>query len=328
VGVDRNRDRDLADDNPPGIGTDRQAQALLKQKGKNGTLVIATQVSDIAVSLPIPALPSSRVNVIARIDAAGQSVWSNPQEVVVDGKPPRIIGLELLPGPQVVAGEKMKVIATATDDGLSGVRTVQALVDTEQSGQFPPASAADKPGAPKPVQATLGDDGNWTATLPSDKLSQGRQTILVRAIDQAGNTGDVSKVSVEIITKKQAADALMKRTNRVFGTVTYGGKPAAGVTVTLEQTKSAAPGGPSGGSGASAPAPQPTAKVAIPPMTTGDDGRFDFPKVPPGQYHLTARGVVRNVPRKELNEKGKPGPLSVKVPPGPRPNVEVDVQVK
>jgi hypothetical protein len=277
VGIDRNRDRELVGDEIVRISTDRQASVAWGGLPPTGELVVNTVVSDHAVHVPALGLGSGRANVIARAALDDRVAWSAPIEIVFDAEAPRLSNFELQPPGRVAIGTDITVSALADDDGLSGIARLEALVDVDRTGQFGPDA--------KPTAGGALEDGRWAAKIPTAGLASGPYNVLLRAVDRAGNVSKTARTSVRLITPEEAAAATLAASLAdITGVVVYGDAPQAGVEMLL------VPG--------EAP-PQPAAAGAAPPASlakavTDAEGRFRFEKIPPGDYTVIAKGLVRN----------------------------------
>ena len=225
VGIDVNRDRELAGDPAVTLRADRQVQLFLDQLSPQGELAIRTKVGDFQVSVPPPGVRSARVNVLAELTIAGRSVWSDPLEVVLDGSPPRVFQPRLKPGPEILQGTKeLEVSVLTSDDELSGVAQVEAAFDLQETGRFAPDA--------KPVLAALNPAaGTWDVTLPVDALSPGAYRLLLRATDAVGNVGDYATVNVRVLSPAPIAT---DGKGQIQGRVTYQQAALADVEVKLK----------------------------------------------------------------------------------------------
>jgi hypothetical protein len=277
VGIDRNRDRELVGDEIVRITTDRQASVTWGGLPPTGELVVNTVVGDHTVEVPSLGLGSGRANVIARAALDDRIAWSAPIEIVFDGEPPRLSNLELTPAGRVAIGTDVVVSALADDGGLSGIARLEAMVDIDRSGQFGPDA--------KPVAGGALEDGRWAAKIATAGLASGPYNILLRAIDRAGNVSKTARTNVRLITPEEAAAATLAASLAdITGVVVYGDAPQAGIEMFLVQGE--APPQPAA-AGAAAPA-------ALAKATTDAEGRFRFEKIPPGDYTVIAKGLVRN----------------------------------
>jgi hypothetical protein len=280
VGIDRDRDRELRGEPTVHLTSERQTRAKLDHVGPRGEFVVQTEVSDFTIDLTEITLTDSRANVLARAQLGKRVAWSEPVEIVIDGRPPRLSAVELRPDRVTVIGGDLEVSVIANDDELSGIAKVEAMFDMARSGQF----AADA----APIPATLEASGRWVAKLPTAALSRGAYTVLVRATDRMGNVSDISKVRVQAVTPAEVASAKeAAKLGRVAGIVVFGQEPQAGIKVTLTLDPAAPPPPPAAG-------PPPV----FAPTTTDDAGAFAFEHVPPGKYKATAEGLIHNKRRK------------------------------
>jgi len=273
VGIDRDRDRDFHAEPTIRLYSDRQVVNRVKDFLPGGGVMLETSVSDFSVQLPTTGIQNLRGSVLARVFAGDQTAWSLPVDVIFDGAPPRIQKLVLDPAGTVAIGTNLNVSVLASDDELSGVGMVEAGFDVERKGTFAKA--------PPPVPATYHEDvGMWQVPLPTAVLKSGTWTLLVRATDKVGNVGEFKELKVRVVTPEEAAKIQAAMTNRVTGIILYGGQGAAEVEVTLTSDKG----------------------VALPSVTTGEQGNFVLNKVPVGKYSLKARGIIKNTIRQATQE--------------------------
>jgi hypothetical protein len=272
IGIDVDRDRDLRGSEPRvQLAADRQVNIWLDRSGPGGLFSLDTKIGDFHLAVPTPALRNARVSVLGRIFASGKTGWSEPVDILLDGTPPRIERVELLPA-AVVIGPDVEVSIWPTDDNLSGVVKVEAGFDTSGHGKFDETI--------EPFELSRDANGRWFSKLPTKALDPGVLTLLVRATDRAGNVSDYTKVKCRIITKAEADAAAAAPLAKLFGTVFYGNDPAAGVEMTVTSEK-----GPK-----------------IPAATTDASGNFSFTNIPPGKYKLAAKAVIHNKTRKTEQE--------------------------
>jgi hypothetical protein len=284
VGIDQNRDRELRGEETVLLTTDRQVSASLISVGKAGELEIEARVTDLTVMLPAASLAGGRANVLARAVLGEREGWSEPVEIVSDAQPPRVGAVELRPAGTVVIGSNVVVSALADDLGLSGVAKLEAAFDLDRSGKVGASAPA--------VGGALGDDGRWTASVPTAGMSGGSYNLLVRATDKAGNASTPARASIRLIPQ-ELADAEKQKSNSadITGLVRYGDEPQAAVTVKLNRDTGGPPAPKAKGKGKSKAPPGP------PPLATAVTdarGQFTFPKVAPGKYTVTAEALIRN----------------------------------
>jgi hypothetical protein len=282
VGIDRNRDRELRGDEVVVLSADRQVTAALVDVDQAGQLAIEAQVGDFSLEVPAAALPSGRVNLLARAALGDREAWSEPVEIVIDGELPRTSAIELRPAGAVVIGQELLASALCDDLGLSGVAKMEAAFDLERSGKFG--------SSPPPVAGALRDDGRWTARLPTAGLASGSYNVLVRAIDRAGNVGEPIRASIRVQSQAEAdAKKVHDNSADIAGVVAYGQAPQANTKVALLADTGARP------AAAKAKTDPPPALATA---TTDGQGRFTFPRVAPGKYVLVAEALVKNKNRR------------------------------
>ena len=261
VGYDLDRDRELNDEPRIALHADRQVELYLEGVSPNGRLTISSRVGDFEQKLPAVPTRGARLGVLAELSVAGRMAWSNTVEVTVDGEPPRVYQPRLRPGSELAPGSEAELSVLATDDGLSGVAKVEAAIDVEGTNEFG--------GANEPVVAQQNpESGVWVAKLPTTELAPGVHRVLLRATDKVENVGDVTTLNIRVLSIESAESAGL---NRVPGLVLYGLNPVAEAEVKLV---------PAEGKSLS--------------TVSSEQGTFEFPKVPPGKYKLSARGLLRN----------------------------------
>jgi hypothetical protein len=244
------------------LPSDREAQSYFSPSEHGFSL--DTRVSDFIVDLPSDRLENVTVDVLRRLEIRGQVYEFAPVEVDIDAAPPKIIAVDLSPGPSVVLGGMFEAQVSVWDL-MSGVQAVEVAFDPENTGKFP-----DKPD----FTAVKHSDRRWDVTVAVDQ-PPGLYTLLVRAVDRVGNMSPPFDLQFVVIDPVAAATQEAARRFRLEGIVTYRDKPVAGATLTLE------------GEG----------DAEIPDAETDEQGRYAFPTVPSGEYELAARAVLRNVVR-------------------------------
>ena len=290
VGIDRDRDRDFRDEAPLVIHSDRQAEIFLNRFGTNGIVVIKTDVHDFKLEVPGGALQNLRANLIAKAQVGSRIAYSAPKEIGLDGAPPQISRVELLPGRTVQIKGELTVDVWSTDAEMSGTAKVEVGFDVDATGKF----SEKEP----PLPAVSVAPTKWSIKLPTDKLLPGKATILIRATDRVGNVGEITKMPITVISAADAAALAKAAGSRVFGTVRYGPDPLEKATVALV-----------------GPDDKPIASAE-----TDAAGFFSLEAVPAGTYKLAARGLARNKPRK-LEQT-----LTVPAPPAKVPRLELKVE--
>lgn len=266
VGIDRNNDRDFRDEPVVSLNHDRQIETTHFQFGPEGLLDLLTRVGDFRVRVPATGVLNANAQLLARLTVSDRTVWSRPVPVTFDATSPRINRIRFSPPGAVVIGDKLKMTATATDNDLSGVAKVEAVLDLDRTGQFPVGA--------KPIAADLNAEGNWEAPIPTADIKSGQHTLLVRAIDRVGNVGEVTKVKIKVFT----ADEMKEQNSTpisISGTVKYGGQPMSGILVLAESA-----GGPK-----------------LESVETDEKGNFRLNGLTPGKWTVQAKGVVRNKTR-------------------------------
>ncbi len=296
IGVDTNHDRRLEGETTVQVDRDRHVMVHWLGAAPDGSTRFQVDVGDFELMLPTNGLRNQRASLRGRVAVAGEpEVWGDAVPLVFDSTPPQLKNVELRPGPTVVIGEPVVLLADADDAGLSGVSQVEAGFDPDRSGRFDESV--------KPVAAVPLEDGRWRVEIPTDKLEQGRHLLLARALDRAGNAELPHLLWVEAITPEQAAARQSERTARFEGQILYGTEPVSGIKVhlTSDQTDAEAAADPMNTESAEkSPSPEkpPSSKQSSSPeksftATSGKDGKFLIPAVTGGPFVLRIEGVLR-----------------------------------
>jgi hypothetical protein len=267
IGWDLDRDREFADEATVRVAADRQVDILLASLS-GGRMALRSEVTDLVVNLPAPAVSNTRVNLLARVTALGETVWSAPVEIIVDGGPPVITGVELLPGAAFSQEADLTVRVGADDANLSGVQRVELAVNGNGSGKFEDSG--------EPILAERQADGSWLALLPGKPLPPGRAVLLVRAVDLVGNTSEVTKLPVEIFSAEGWSSRQAQSVQELSGSILFGDSELVDAKLTLKNAEG----------------------EVVYQATSDDRGAFRFPAVKTGTYTLTALGNAKNRPRK------------------------------
>ncbi len=291
IGIDANRDRVFRNENPVRFGSDRQVDIRLLPKPQDGAIQLLATVSDFKFDAPAGAVSDARVNLLGSLRAAGLEAWSDPVEIVLDGQPPRLGAARVLPSRIIGEGKPLEISVSADDAGLSGVASVRFGFAAPGTNDFatvpPPVAAASTPG------------GSWAATVPTAGLPPGSQRLLMQAVDRVGNASTPEAVVIEIRSEAEAM-AEKTRPKPVSGVVIHGKTPVEGAVVEL-----------------STPA-DPTKVIAT--RLTDAAGRFTFQRITPGEYRVSARGLVKNNRRR--------GEQAFAVPDGDREPTPIRLLIK
>jgi hypothetical protein len=295
IGIDKDRDREFAGDDPLEFASDRQASATLSRIGPQGAVAIDTQVTDFHVTLPDPGLVNMKSNVLAHVMAGGRDAWSEPVEVMFDAGPPLVKKLELTPGRKAVMGGEIEIRVWTSDHELSGVAKVEAALDVNRNGEIPPE--------PPPVAAALSEPGRWKAKLPA--APPGTFTLLLRVTDAVGNTVVLPQGKIQIITPEELAAEQAALTNRVSGVVVYGDLPQAGIEVSLSAEDGRTLG----------------------PVRTNERGEFEFSRAPLGVWSISATGLVNGAERVYPFD-GEAKTVEVIAPPKRIPDLRLPLKIR
>ena len=268
VGWDLDRDREFANELTVKFASERQVDVALNSI-LAGRMSLTAKVEDIAFELPPPSLRNQKVNLLARLFAGGEMVWSKPIEIIADSEPPSITGVEIAPGSTIPQGVDLLVRVGVDDAKLSGIESVEVKIDSKGAGKFVDSTEAVK-------VCVRESDGSWTLSTPSADLKPGRATLFVRATDRAGNKSEESKSVLTILSEQDWQAKLKSTTHDVTGSVLYSDAPLPNAKVTLEDEKG----------------------VVVNTTKTDDRGMFRVPGVQMGKYKVVAIGVMKNRPRK------------------------------
>jgi len=290
VGIDRDRDRDFRDESPLVLHSDRQAEIFLNRWGTNGIVTVKTDVHDFKLEVPGGALQNLRANLAAKAQVGSRIAYSAPIEIGLDGAPPQISRVELKPGRTATVGDELVVDVWSTDAEMSGTGKVEIGFDVDSSGKFSEKTP--------PTPAVSVAPTKWSLKVPTATLLPGNATLLIRATDRVGNVGEYTKMSLQVVSKADAAALAKAAGSRVIGTVRYGPDPLEKAVVALTGADD-----------------KPVAMAE-----TDAAGFFALEGVPAGTYKLAARGLARNKPRK-LEQT-----LTVPAAPAKVPRLELKVE--
>lgn len=269
LGIDSNRDRVFRGESPVVLRSDRQVEVRMILGDGKAPLMLATTVGDFDLAVPAGRIVDAPVNVLGHLRVGGVDTWSEPIEIVLDGRSPRVGALRVLPGRRVVQPEPIEISAGVDDDGLSGVAMVQI-------GFAAPGTTDFLTTAP-PVEAVPTPGGTWVATIPTDAVPAGSHRLLIKATDRVGNESRPESVAVEVVSA-EAMEAQKNQPKPISGVVMHGNTIAVGATVELYSTEA-----------------EPR---LIATRMADSTGAFRFANVLPGTYRLRSRAVVRNNRRK------------------------------
>ncbi len=268
VGWDLDRDREFVNESTVKFAAERQVDVAIHSIAA-GRISMTAKVDDISLELPPPSLKNQRVNLLARLFAGGEMVWSKPIEVIADSDPPTITGVEIAPGTICPQGIDLLIRVGVDDARLSGIASVELKIDSQGAGKF-----ADSAAAPK--ACVRESDGSWTLSTPTAELKPGRATLIVRATDRVGNISEESKTVLTILSEQDWKAKLKSTTHDLSGRVSYSDDPLPNAKVTLEDEKG----------------------VVVNATKTDERGAFRFLGVQAGKYKVLAIGVMKNRPRK------------------------------
>ena len=300
VGLDLDRDRDLTGDPRIVLRNDRFVRTTLHAMGPSGLFEVATIVTDQTTKLPLQTEANGQADLMCRLEVDGHTAYAKAAApVYLDSVAPKIVDVALPNGNQVGQGGFVHALVTGMDHNLSGIESVEAAFDVDLIGDFAPDM--------KLHRGTREEGIGWRLRVPTKGLELGRQSLLVRAIDRAGNTSRIKTVSVAVLDKNSVVS---RPVNSVQGTIAFGNLKASDFKVSLT---------------AIVPKNDAAAKkdVAVIPATkTNKSGEFNFDNVPVGKYELSARGMLKN-----MNLSGSKK-IDVIAPPAKPVGVTLSVRLK
>lgn len=282
IGIDVNRDRVFRDESPLVLRADRQVKVLLLQEDDQQPVQLLATVGDFRLQVPSGTKTDTRVNVLGHLRSGGEDTWSEPIEIILDGRPPDLASFRVLPSRRVVQGDPLQVSVSADDHGLAGVAEVK--IGWAADGRL------DFADAPAAVEAELGAGGVWAAEVPTQGLASGLQQLLVQATDRVGNLSEPHRLAITVLSQAEM-EAEKNQPKPVAGVVMHGNTQAAGATVQLF-----------------AQGEEDDDPRLVATRTADASGHFRFARVAPGSYRLEAKAFVRNNRRS--------GELDVTVPEG------------
>ena len=268
VGWDLDRDREFANETTVKFAAERQVDVVMNSMAF-GRMSMTAKVDDIAFELPPPSLKNQRVNLLARLFAGGETVWSKPIEIIADSDRPTITGVELVPGTTFPQGIDLLVRVGVDDARLSGIASVELKIDSKGVGKFADSAEAA-------TVCVRESDGSWTLSIPTAALKPGRATLFIRATDRVGNNSEESKSVLTILSEQDWQSKLKSTTHDLTGTVLYADDPLPNAKVTLQDEKG----------------------VLVNVTKTDERGTFRIPGVQAGKYTVEAIGVMKNRPRR------------------------------
>jgi hypothetical protein len=271
--------------------TDRKIDFLLEKATPPATLAISTAVGDWRIDVPGEGFVDVDVEAEAGLAMPGlQRPLTATTRFVFDGRPPVV---EAPASVNAVVGRRLVIPLNVTDDPRESFATSAGVRLPGVSGVSRVEWAVDAKGDGKPEgwkpAATL-EGGRYEITIDTAAFVPGvRLAALVRATDRVGLSAPPTRIWIEV--GRKAAKGSIR------GAVKLDGRGESGVTVSAD-----GPGGP-------------------PAVRSGADGSFTFPDLEPGEYKISARGVVRNRTRAAA-------PISVAVPAPPAESPTVTLELK
>lgn len=271
VGWDLDQDREFSSENTTRLRADRMAE-IEWESLPSGSFLFQSKVSDVQLKLAHPPITNRRIQLLAKLMALGETVWSDPIPIIVDEESPIITGISLNPGPRVAAGESLLAKVGAEDGKLSGVARVMLAVDAKG------ISSWDQVG--DIIECDRLSDATWSASVPTTSVPPGKASLLAIAEDRAGNRSLISRLPIEFLDPEVMAEEDKRITKEVVGSVSYLGSMIPDAKVTLLNEK--------GG--------------IVLQTKTNANGIFRWSAVAQGKYKLEVSSVIKNKPRRSQTD--------------------------
>jgi hypothetical protein len=270
---------------------DRRTDFMLEKAAPPATLAIFTAVADWRIDVPGEGFVDVDVEAEAGLAMPGvQRPLTSITRFVFDGRPPAV---EAPASVNAVVGRRLVIPLNVTDDPRESFAANAGVRLPGVSGVSRVEWAIDAKGDGKPEgwnPATSLDGGRYEIPIDTASFIPGvRLPVLVRATDRVGLSAPPTRIWVEVGRKVAKGS--------IRGAVKLDGRGEPGVMVSAD-----GPGGPS-------------------PVRSGVDGSFTFSDLEPGEYRISARGVVRNRSRTAA-------PTSVVVPAPPVESPTVTLELK
>lgn len=267
LGWDLDQDREFSSENPTRLRADRMAEIEWASL-PSGSFLFQSKVSDIQLNLAHPPVTNRRIQLLAKLLALGDTVWSDPISIIVDEESPIITGISLNPGPRVAAGESLIAKVGAEDGKLSGVAKVMLAVDANGITSWDQVGDV--------INCNRLSDATWSASVPTTSVPPGKASLLAIAEDRAGNRSLISRLPVEFLDPEVMAEEEKRITKEVVGSVSYLGSMVPDAKVTLLDEKG---------------------EIVLQTKTNAS-GVFRWSAVAQGKYKLGVSSVIKNKPRR------------------------------
>ncbi len=280
IGWDIDQDREFRQEQTWKFYSDRSSEVFITPN-PTGSYTFESKVRDLELQIPPPGTRNGRVNLLARMMAAGDMIWSEPQEWIVDETPPAIKAVQLTPTRIVASNETIAVAVSTEDFGLSGVASVQVALDPEGVSQWHEGLTG--------VPLTKNSQGYWVGKVAAAGQEPGFTSLICMATDMAGNRSALVRSPIEIIDAAELAARDALKTFEIAGFVTYSNASVPNAKMTLLDSEG---------------------KV-VSEIRTDARGFYRFVQVKQGKFKVHAIGVIKNKPRKatkqlELTPASKP----------------------
>lgn len=275
------------------LDTDRSFKVGYKQALPDGTLHLISDVSDFQVEVASVGLRNMPLKVLGQMELGGELVKQDSQLVMIDTSPPFITNTSITPAIGFASTNATVDMVVSVWDEDSIVKQLEAAFDLDGSGKFPATGIIN--------QSEILPNGQWKISVPTG-AEPGEKMLLIRATDEVGNSCEPFACEVLVLSQNDTDAMILEQTVELTGTVSFRGEMILNADLDLSAV----------GEIKESSQPRVTAK-------TDEKGRFMFTDIPPGQYQLKARGVLRN--RVRLTE------IPVNIEPGPKRTVSIEVPI-
>jgi hypothetical protein len=276
--------------------TDRMVAISYQGGSPDGNLQVYTQVSDFEIPVQLAGLENQQI--VLRADllltanvAEELRHKSHTVPVILDGNKPEFTVNVDPPGP-FRRGQKIKVYASV-QRARSGVEKVEFGIQGKKAEEFAQA--------PEPIAGRNEGSNTWSAELPTTDLKPG-DIVLVCVVNRVGLKAWRPGAEVRFADPPPqmptaAADAPKPKMSVILGEVVWevDGTPVADMNVSIRELPH------------------------LGTATTRSGGTFRFVEIPPGKYHLDAKGAPKG------REVAAEEPVTV---PGPHDPTEVKIKVR
>jgi hypothetical protein len=297
IGWDRNRDRSLAGEAAVTLGRPVSLSARFHGVAATGALLMEGSVQPQRAVLPVAGFSNERASLLAVVERGNKAVAQTDLPIVIDRQPPQIIKTEVENGNRCLAGAPATVQVEASDGELSGIAGVQAAWALDGRMQLTDDM--------KPLPAVLRSDGRWMLTLPTATLPPGDNTLLIAALDKAGNRSETYLLNVRLHSQAELDELAAAATSNISGTLMFAKVPQSGLRIELFEAPLDEKSSAAGKDKEAAVEAEPR---CVATATTQADGSFRLNTIRTGSYVMRVTGIVRGMKLERTR------PISVSAP--------------